>query len=361
MQILKVNSSQNQTQKIEKSLQVLKRGGILCLPTDTVYGLAADAHNEDAVQQIYKLKKRAREKPLVLFPGTHTVLTNLTEKIPPSAIKLISYFWPGPLTLIFQASITEPWCLVSKEGKIGIRIPHHPVARRVSQGNSILLATTSANLSGEEAVSDAQKLSASIKQGVDLILDSGKTYLGKESTVIDVTSDVPRILREASISGDELEKVLEEPLNILFVCTANMCRSVMAEAIFRNIWSSKTSQRIKVRSAGVSALSSFPPSSNTTGVLRKRGIDVISYQSTPVTKKLLNTSHIIFVMEKKHREHLLGIYPRAQNKIWLLKEFSRGEEKEVLDPTGGSEKSYQKVACELEEDIKRIVERICGK
>lgn len=361
LQILRITSPQNQNQGIEESLEVLKKGGILCLPTDTVYGLAVDAHNEDAVRQVYRLKKRPEGKPLVLFPKEHKVLIFLAKKIPPSALKLISYFWPGPLTLIFQATIIEPRCLISKEGKIGIRIPHHPLPRRISQADGILLATTSANLSGEGAVVEVKKLSSSIKEGVDLILDSGKTSVGRESTVVDVTSPTPQILREGSITSSDLKKVWERPLNILFVCTANMCRSVLAEAIFKTFWPGKTSQKVKVRSAGVSTSFPSPPSKNTIQVLEKKGIDVTSHLSVPVTAGLVKSSDIIFVMEKKHHLYMEKLYPEAQNKIWLLKEFSLGKEEEVSDPSERSEQAYQETARQLEENIGKIVEKMCGK
>jgi len=361
LQILKITSPEKQTQEIEKSLEVLRRGGVLCLPTDTVYGLAVDAHNKRAVEQIYKLKKRPKKKPLILFPKTHKTLVHLVKKIPPSSLKLISCFWPGPLTLIFKASITEPWCLVSKEGKIGVRIPNHPVPRKISKEDGILLATTSANLSGEKAVVEADKLSLTIKQGVDLILDSGKTSLGRESTVVDVTTETPKVLREGSVPEDDLKKVLKEKINILFVCTANMCRSVMAEALFKTIWSCERYPEVNIMSAGIYALHSYPPSTNTIQVLREKGIDVTSYRSTPVTSDTIKRSHIIFVMEKKHQEHLVRLYPWAENKIWLLKEFAHGKEEEVFDPTGGPGEAYQETARELQQDAEKIVERICGK
>ncbi|MBE0478336.1 threonylcarbamoyl-AMP synthase [Candidatus Aerophobetes bacterium] len=358
LQIIRISSPEKQTQQIEKSLQVLREGGMLCLPTDTVYGLAIDAHNKNAVERIYQLKQRSKEKPLILFPKEHTVLVHLTKKIPLCALKLISYFWPGPLTIIFQSSTQAPRCLISEEGKIGMRIPNHPVPKRISQETNILLATTSANLSGEVAPVEVEKLSPKIKEGVDLIIDSGKTSIGRESTVVDVTGKNPQILREGSISGDDLEKALDKPTNILFVCTANMCRSVMAEAILKSFLTRRNYDKVKVASAGIHALAFFAPSGTTIQTMKKRGIDVSSYFSSPLTSEVVGSSDVIFVMEKKHQQHILQFYPEAANKIWLLKKFSRGKDEEVLDPTGACEEAYQETACELEEEIKRIMERI---
>ncbi len=360
-QILRISSPEKQTQEIAKTLEVLKRGGVLCFPTDTVYGLAVNAHKEEAALRVYQLKKRPKEKPLVLFPKNVKMLINLTKKIPPVALKLISRFWPGPLTLIFEACINKPWCLISKEGKIGVRIPFHPVPLIISQENDILLATTSANLSREIAVTEVQKLSSIIKEGVDLIIDSGKTSIGKESTVIDVTATSPHILREGSIHRDELKKIWEKPLSILFVCTANLCRSVMAEAIFKNLWKDKNLKKFKIKSAGLNVLFPASPLKEVIVVMEKRETKISSHLSAPVTSELINESDVIFVMEKMHQKQLLKLYPQAKNKIWLLKKFSCGKEEEIIGPVGTSLQHYQETACEIEKELEKIMEKISGK
>ena len=356
--ILKITSPEKQPREIEKALQVLKKGGILCLPTDTVYGLAVDAYNERAVDKLYQLKKRAEEKPLILFPKDHKIIVHLVKYFSPSALALISNFWPGPLTLIFEASIKKPRCLVSKEGKIGVRMPSHPVPRIISQKDNLFLATTSANISGEKSAVEVQNLSPVIKEGVDLILDSGPAFFGKESTIVDITTVPPHIIREGKIRQDEIKRVCEKGLNILFVCTANMCRSVMAEAIFKNLWPGDSPYKVNVRSAGINTVPSSPPSRFTVAVMKKRGIDIRSHLSTPLTDELINKSDVIFVMERGHRDYLVKLYPGAQNKIWLLKEFSRGKEEEVFDPAGASEEFHQEKARELEKEIEKIVEKM---
>ena len=355
---LKITSPEKQLQEIEKVLETLKRGGIVCFPTDTVYGLGVDAKNEKAVQKLYQLKKRPSEKPLILFLKEHGKVVNFVKKIPLSALKLIRSFWPGPLTIVFEASIKNPACLVSREGKIGIRISSHPVAKEISTNGKITLATTSANLSTQTSVSEPGKISPAIKEGVNLIIDSGKTPLGKESTVIDVTINPPRVLREGSVSKNKLRSILNKRINILFVCTANVCRSVMAEAIFKSIWAKKGRGDVNVKSAGISAFSHSPPSKNTVEIMKKRGINVQSHLSRKVTAELVDESDVIFVMEKGHKYYLTGFYPLAQNKVWLLKEFSSGREEEVSDPVGLSQDYYEKTADEIEREIEKVVEKM---
>ena len=359
--ILKIAPSQIEKEKIKKALEILRKGGVICFPTDTVYGLGVDAKNEIAVQKLYNLKKRPRKKPLILFLNKSTKIAKFVKKIPLHSLKLISSFWPGPLTVIFEAILKEPFSLVTEEGKIGIRVPSHPVAQQISEEEDIIFATTSANISTKPSAKTAEEIPFEIKREVDLIIDSGKTPLGVESTVVDVTTYLPSVLREGVIKEDRLRKTLEDKVNILFVCTANMCRSVMAEAIFKKIWNDKKNQKIEVKSAGTSALSSYSPTSYTIKVMKERGLDVSSHLSRPLTKNLVEEADIIFTMEKTHKYHIRNIYPFAQNKIWLLKEFSSGREEEIQDPVGLSEEHYRKTAREIEEEIKKVVEKIDGK
>ncbi|MBC7189998.1 threonylcarbamoyl-AMP synthase [Candidatus Aerophobetes bacterium] len=356
--MVKITLSETQKKEIEKSIKLLEEGGIVCFPTDTVYGLGVDANKEKAVERLYQLKKREKEKPLILFPPAQNLLFHLVRKIPPSALKLISSFWPGPLTIIFEAKVEKPTCLVTKERKIGIRIPSHPVPRIISEKAKILFATTSANLSGEKAVAQSKDLSEDIRGQVDLIIECGKTPLGIESTVIDVTSNPPKILREGAIKREEIEKVLERPLRVLFVCTANMCRSVMAEAFFKSFVLPEKEEKFEVYSAGIFALSGSKPSEKTLKTMEKRGINIGEHLSTPLNEKLIKKSDLILVMEKEQKEHILRVFPQAKYKTWLLKEFSSGKEEEVSDPTGSSLEEYEKVACQLEEEIRKILKKM---
>lgn len=344
-------------EKIDRAIAKLKEGGIICFPTDTVYGLGVDAQHREAVERLYALKGRSKDKTLILFPRNRELLLTMVEKIPFAAIKLMRYFWPGPLTIIFEAAAGE-WPLVSKEGKIGVRVPAHPVPSALIGEKSILLATTSANVSGEAAVDDFERLSGRIKEGVDLIVNAGPPPQGIESTIVDVSSPAAHILRKGGVNKEKIREVLEEKTNILFVCSGNMCRSVMAEYLFRNLLPSQYVKRVNVVSAGTGAMSSSPPSSRAVKVLRGKGIDATSHRSKYTSPSLVEQSDLILVMQKKHLDHLKKIYPQAKERIFMLTEFTSGKREEIMDPIGQSDEFYEQTCQYIEEEIKKLLEKL---
>ncbi len=360
MLTIKVDSLAKNPGQVDKIIEILREGGVICIPTDTVYGLASHAENEEAVTRIYNLKKRSRQKPLIIFPENKKELTNLTCKISLSGIKLIGKFWPGPLTILFKTSLREPWWLTGEEGKIGVRIPAHTLLRTICERGKISLATTSANLSGEMSITSPERLSPEIKNGLDALIDAGETPLGKESTIVDVTTSSPQTVREGYITSSEINKALKEKLKVTFVCSGNTCRSVMAEALFKKMLPSKYQEKIEVNSAGIFASGFSPASTFTQRVLRKRGIDVSSHRSTLAESNLIEQSDLVLTMEKKHVQHLIKLSPGAAMKIWTLREFTRGKEEDILDPAGGDESSYEKTCQEIEAEIPKILERLIG-
>jgi L-threonylcarbamoyladenylate synthase len=199
--------------EIEKGVKILQRGGVIAFPTDTVYGLGADAFNSTAVARIYEIKNRPQHQQLPLLIADVERLTALAEPIPKIAWFLARRFWPGGLTLILSKTDSVPLYLAPGP-TIAVRVPDHPVCQALIQhlGNPII--GTSANISGQQAALTANEVRQQLGGKIDFIINGGKCPSGKESTIVDVTHKVPVILRPGIIPSDEIDKAYKEYLEL---------------------------------------------------------------------------------------------------------------------------------------------------
>ena len=180
----------------------------MAFPTETYYGLAVDPFNSKAVERLFRVKGRSRGQPISLVIDEIKRLEDITTGISPAASILIKKFWPGPLTLILKGSPRLPAALTGGTGKIGVRIPDHPVAVQFVRRATTPLTATSANRSGQPGATTAKAVRESLGTEIDLILDGGTTPNGLESTVVDSTLYPPRLVREGRIPfHDVLEAV----------------------------------------------------------------------------------------------------------------------------------------------------------
>jgi L-threonylcarbamoyladenylate synthase len=179
--------------------EVIQAGGLVVYPTDTVYGIGADPWNADAVGRLKEVKGRDGAKPMLVICPTIESALELASSVSPMARTLMERFWPGPLTLVLRAAPTAPSPVVSASGTIGIRVPDHPVSRRLAELSGIPLISTSANLSGTPAGKTIGEIERDLGNGIDLYLDGGVLQGSLPSTMIDVSSEAPRVLREGAL------------------------------------------------------------------------------------------------------------------------------------------------------------------
>ena len=179
--------------------RIIRDGGIISFPTRSLYGLGADAGNRPAVTKLFKLKKRPQNRPILVLIRDARDLKNLVQTIPLKAICLMDQFWPGGVTLIFEAKPGLPDELTAGTGKIGVRRPDNTVAAAIVNAVKGPVTGTSANISGESGCSDLNDLDPGIVSNLDLILDAGPLRGGPGSTVVDVTGPSLKILREGSV------------------------------------------------------------------------------------------------------------------------------------------------------------------
>jgi L-threonylcarbamoyladenylate synthase len=192
-----------------RAASILREGGLIVYPTESFYGLGADPFNENAVRRLFKLKGRAPDRPILLiipdpdFVGRYAVSVNET------AIRLMKNFWPGGLTLVFEARPEVPDIVTAQTGKIGLRMSADALARGICASFGGAVTGTSANLSGTEPIAEPLEAADSLKDAVDLVIDAGRCPGGKPSTVLDVSRVTPVLIREGMIAGEKIRLVTD--------------------------------------------------------------------------------------------------------------------------------------------------------
>lgn len=190
--------------------QLIRDGGLVAFPTETVYGLGANAMDETASARIYEAKGRPSDNPLIAHIADRCQLDMLTETVSEKAKRLMDAFWPGPLTLIFQKTTQVPYGTTGGLDTVAVRMPNHPVALALIRAAKVPIAAPSANLSGRPSPVQADHVYTDLAGRIDVILDGGETDIGIESTIVDVTGECPMILRPGYITRQMLEEVVGE-------------------------------------------------------------------------------------------------------------------------------------------------------
>lgn len=207
--IRKITEQEENNQKIyEEAAQVLKNGGLVAFPTETVYGLGADALDEKASAKIYGAKGRPSDNPLIVHIARVEDLKVLCSEIPPLAMKLADAFWPGPMTMVLRKKPIVPGTITGGLDTVAVRMPVHPVARKLIEISGVYVAAPSANTSGRPSPTTAAHVEQDMDGRIDMIIDGGSVEIGIESTIVDVTGKVPVILRPGFITREMLEAVV---------------------------------------------------------------------------------------------------------------------------------------------------------
>ena len=206
--VLKVDSEEPDVEKIHVAADFIKRGGLVAFPTETVYGLGANALNAEAVLALFEAKKRPLDNPPIVHVCDVKDVCRLAETVPSQAEALMERFWPGPLTLIFKRSDVVPDVTVAGLETIAVRMPRHNVALALIRESDCPIAAPSANLAGRPSPTSAEHVLDDLGGRIDAVLDAGPTVVGVESTVLDLTVDPPQVLRPGGTTFEVLLEVL---------------------------------------------------------------------------------------------------------------------------------------------------------
>ena len=202
--VLRVNAAWPQAMAIARAARVLRRGGLVAFPTETVYGLGADALDAGAIRRVYRAKQRPANNPLIVHIADAAQLAEVASDPPPLAGQLARAFWPGPLTLVLKRHPALPASIAPARDTVALRLPAHPVARALIAATGRPLVAPSANRFTRPSATRAQHVLADLEDRIDLLLDGGPTHFGLESTVLDLTATPPAVLRPGAVTVEQL-------------------------------------------------------------------------------------------------------------------------------------------------------------
>jgi L-threonylcarbamoyladenylate synthase len=207
-EVIKIDRSNIDPQVMARAGAILKEGGLVAFPTETVYGLGANGLDEEAAKKIYEAKGRPSDNPLIIHIADWESLGKIVQKIPPAAKQLADAYWPGPLTMIFEKSDLVPYGTTGGLDTVAVRMPSDAIALEMIRQGGGYIAAPSANTSGRPSPTKAEHVYEDMKGRIPLILDGGSVQIGLESTIVDLTTDMPTVLRPGYISVEMVQEVL---------------------------------------------------------------------------------------------------------------------------------------------------------
>lgn len=193
--------------KLKLPAQIIKQGGVVIFPTETVYGIGVSGLNEKAVKKLYEVKQRPIDKPISLLVSDMNMINQIAQDITDLEYKLMEEFFPGPFTIILKKKDIVPNIVTANQNTVGIRMPESEIARKIVEYANVPIATPSANISGEPSGTNISVIMEKFEGKVDYIIDGGESKIGMASTIVKVINGVPHILRQGSISKEQIEKI----------------------------------------------------------------------------------------------------------------------------------------------------------
>lgn len=343
---------------IRESAKALAEGKLVVFPTETVYGVGADASNREALEALSAVKSRTPDKPFTVHIARPDEAPRYAGPLSRLAQRLTRKCWPGPVALVVpdrRALNAENLIAVPEavywQGTVGLRCPDHAVGRAILADCGVPVVASSANLAGRPAPRTAQEALADLGGRVDLVIDAGPAAYARPSTVVRLREDDSfEVLREGAVTARRISRMAKT--RILFVCSGNMCRSPMAAGLAKKMVADRLGcdpaeiedRGIQIASVGTGAFEGERASPDALAAMEERSVDIRDHRSRPMTVDALLTADYIWVMTRAHQASVVRLAPEVGGRVALLDPAGY----DIPDPIGGTLEEYRSCARQLE-------------
>ncbi|UCD28086.1 MAG: threonylcarbamoyl-AMP synthase [Planctomycetota bacterium] len=367
--VLKIDSEKDYWNVIREAAYCLQNGGLVVFPTETVYGLGANAIDPATLNRLHGVKNRPKDKPFTVHIGARSAVDRFVPDLKGLGRRFTQKAWPGPLTLIFNVENIEEAPVIRDtspqhgpamyhQGTIGIRCPDDQIASNLLNETTIPVVAASANPAGSNAPVNADEALATLEGKVELVIDAGTTRYAKASTIVQVNRNGYEILREGVLDERTIRRLAT--VNILLVCTGNTCRSPMAAGLFRRMLAERIGCQdheldehgFYVESAGTGAFANAKASIPAITAMKTRGIDISNHKSQPLRLEQIDRADYIFTMTAHHLDTVTAI------SAVIGKQARRIDDSDIDDPIGGSDEVYENCAKRLEKALRCRLEEL---
>lgn len=367
---LKITADDTKSDGLRRVAKALSDGAIVAFPTETVYGVGANAASGEAMRRLRDIKRRDADKPFTVHVGRRESIDQFVPSMSPLGRRLVNKGLPGPMTLIFKVgdpTAAKVYATLSREGaasvygggSVGIRYPASDVACALVRHSEAPIVASSANAGGDPAPNNVDGMTPAFLEAVDFVVDTGDTRYRKASTIVELNGAGYRVLREGVLDERTVQRLAR--VGILFVCTGNTCRSPIAEGLCMKALAAKLECRmdelaargISIQSAGTSAWGGGAISPQSVEACARRDVDISGHRSQVLTDDLVRTSDYIFAMTRGHVNAIRAMSPEAAERTLLLDENG-----DIADPVGGTGEQYEQVAQQIERALTRRLEEV---